>query len=276
MQALEVPLKAPSAILLTALLTPALHSQQTQAPAANEADLQPTPPVHNRDGGVSEVLESIYIPPLVNAPFTAIVHTEWTRPIGDGGTWTVVNKRRVARDSKGRIYEERWLLVPKNGSVKSQNNVIQIADPNAHTLYNCFMLQKPHRCILEAFIEPAQTRYKPVNGTTGPLPDHMGFMTHEDLGPRSIEGVDTRGTRDTTTYNAGVMGNDQPFSTHREFWHAGQLGVNLYSEVVNPSVGKQTFTLTDIALSEPDASFFELPEGFAVVDRRKPAADQPQ
>ena len=98
MQIMEVPLKTFSGIFLLALLTPALNSQQTQAPEANTADLQPTPAVHNRDGGVSEVLESIYIPPLVNAPFTAIVHTEWTRPIGDGGTWTIVNQRRVARD----------------------------------------------------------------------------------------------------------------------------------------------------------------------------------
>ncbi|MGD0097655.1 MAG: hypothetical protein ABSB60_14270 [Terracidiphilus sp.] len=269
-------MKAPSAILFIALLTPALYAQNTQAPAPNTADLQPTPAVHNQDGGVSEVLESIYIPPLVNAPFTAIVHTEWTRLIGDGGTWTVVNQRRVARDGQGRIYEERWLLVPKNGTVKSQNNVIQIADPNAHTLYNCFMLRTPHRCSLETFNESAQTRYQPVIGTTGPLPNHMGFMTHEDLGPRSIEGVETRGSRDTTTYNAGVMGNDQPFSTHREFWHSAQLGINLYSEVVNPSVGKQTFTLTDIALSEPDPSLFELPDGFTVADRRKPAAEPPQ
>jgi hypothetical protein len=57
-----------------------------------------------RDGGVSEVLQSIYIPPLLNAPFTAIVHTEWIRPMMGGGTYTWVNKRQVARDSHGRIY----------------------------------------------------------------------------------------------------------------------------------------------------------------------------
>jgi hypothetical protein len=62
---------------------------------------------YTRDGGVSEVLQSIYIPPLLNAPFSAIVHTEWMRPMTGGGNFTFVNQRRVARDSRGRIHEER-------------------------------------------------------------------------------------------------------------------------------------------------------------------------
>jgi hypothetical protein len=33
------------------------------------------------DGGVSQVLQSIYIPPIHDAPFTATVHTEWARPL---------------------------------------------------------------------------------------------------------------------------------------------------------------------------------------------------
>ena len=37
------------------------------------------------DGGVTETLQSIYIPPLVGAPFSAVVHTEWARPIPSGG-----------------------------------------------------------------------------------------------------------------------------------------------------------------------------------------------
>jgi len=229
-----------------------------------------------RDGGVSEVLQSIYIPPLLNAPFTAIVHTEWIRPMMGGGTYTWVNKRQVARDSHGRIYEERWLLAPKGGNIESKMNVIQIADPNTHTFYNCFTLQTPHRCVEQPFTETAEMVYKPAIGTTGPLPNNMGFRTHEDLGTRTIEGIETSGTRDTTNYNAGVMGSDQPFTAHREFWHAPQLGINLYSEVADPNVGKQTFTLTDVNLAEPDPKLFELPEGFTVVGQRKPAAEHPE
>jgi len=229
-----------------------------------------------RDGGVSETLQSIYIPPLLNAPFTAIVHTEWTRPLAEGGTYTFVNQRKVARDSQGRIYEERWLLAPRGSESQSRMNVIQIADPNAHTLYNCFTLQTPHRCTLETFRETPQMVYKPDIGTTGPLPNNMGSQLHEDLGTRPIEGIETHGTRDTVNYNSGVMGSDQPFSTHREFWQAPHLGINLSSEVVGPRVGKQVFTLSDVSLSEPDPALFELPEGYTVLDHRTQQPRQPQ
>jgi hypothetical protein len=224
-----------------------------------------------RDGGVSETLQSIYIPPLLNAPFTAVVHTQWIRPLPEGGTYTVVNQRRIARDSHGRIYEERWLLVPKEGDEKSQMNVIQVADPSQHTLYNCFTLQQPHRCNVLNFSDSSTAIYKPDTGPTGPLPNGKGFSTHEDLGSRTVAGVETAGTRDSTTINAGAYGNDRPYSITREFWYAPSLGINLLSELSGPRIGKQIFTLTDVSLAEPDPALFELPDGYEIVDRRKPS-----
>jgi hypothetical protein len=255
-----------------ALFATAASAQTAQAPHPQDGGAT----AYMRDGGVSEVLQSIYIPPLMNAPFTAIVHTEWTRPMAGGGTFTFVNQRQVARDSRGRIYEERWLLAPKGSEDQSRMNVIQIADPSAHTLYNCFTLQTPHRCVLDTFAEAAMKTYKPAAFSSGALPNNAGTRTHEDLGTRSVSGIETTGARDTSNFNAGVMGSDQPFSSWREFWQAPQLGVNLYSEVVNPSVGKQMFTLTDVNLAEPDARLFELPEGFTVVDHRKPQSEHPE
>ena len=257
-------------LLLIALLSSAACAQSSRTQDGG------TTVVTMRDGGVSQVLQSIYLPTLINAPFTAIVHAEWTRPMAEGGSYTFVNQRRIARDSAGRIYEERWALVPKGGHVNSVMTTIQLGDPNAHTLYNCYTLQKPHRCVLETFAETAEAVYKPAIGTSGMLPNNMGFRTHEDLGSRSIEGIETHGTRDTTNYNAGVMGSDQPFAVKREFWYAAQIGINLYSELVDPTVGKQVFTITDVTLTEPDPKLFELPQGFAVVDKRLPVEALPE
>src|SRR3974390_1516145 len=99
-----------------------------------------TKPGPVQDGGVRQVLESIVIPPIPNAPFQATLDTEWVRSALDGGTITFVNERHIARDGGGRIYEERWTLVPKfhpNGDVPSKLTWIQIADPKSYTLYNC-------------------------------------------------------------------------------------------------------------------------------------------
>lgn len=262
-------------LALVAIISAAIEAQQPQPAAENPSDQQPVP-VMMHDGGVTQVLQSIYIPPIQNAAFTAIVHTEWVRPLPEAGTFTVTNQRQVARDSQGRIYEERWLLVPKGGKVQSQMNVIQIGDPVAHTLYNCYLLRKPHVCTLERFAEGLTTSYRPASGQSGPLPDGSGFRTHEDLGIANIAGVETAGTRNTITYNEGVIGNDKPFNVTREFWFAASLGIDLRSEVTNPSFGKQVFTVSDVNMAEPDPKLFQIPDGFEVVDKRKPTLPQPQ
>ena len=93
----------------TGLLT---FSVTGQEPAA-QAPKQKVQFVNTQDGGVREVLESIAVPPKAGAPFTLTLETEWQKLLYDGGTVTFVNKRRIARDAAGRVYQERWALVPK-------------------------------------------------------------------------------------------------------------------------------------------------------------------
>jgi hypothetical protein len=104
------------------------------------------------------------------------------------------------------------------------------------------------------------------------LPHDDGFVNHEDLGNGSLEGVDTVGTRITTTYNAGVFGNDNAFNVERETWYSPQLGINVLSKVSDPRFGTQTFTIVDLSVGEPDANLFELPQGFRAADQRMPKA----
>jgi hypothetical protein len=93
------------------------------------------PRVHVEDGGVSEMMESIVVSAKPQAPFTLTLETEWVRMLGDGGTITSVNKRRIARDAAGRVYQERWFLVPKNGNVESQMTTIPDRRPErTHTI----------------------------------------------------------------------------------------------------------------------------------------------
>ena len=271
--AMEVPMRSLRGAFLCSLLLPGVWAQQAQPPAVEMRD-GGTSVQQIKKGLVAQVLESIYIPAITGAPFTAIVHTEWVRYVADGGTFTLVNQRPIARDSEGRIYQERWILVPKNGRIASEKTTIQIGDPNAHTLYNCFIFNKPRNCTLERFNETTTAIYKPAMAKSGPLLHNEGYITHEDLGKDSIEGIEVTGTRDTITYNEGAIGNDRPESIKREFWYAPSLGINLRSEVSDPDFGKQIFTITDISLSEPAPGLYEPPAGFKVEDCRKPAAPQ--
>jgi len=224
-----------------------------------------------QDGGTRETLESIVITPKAGAPFTLTLQTEAVRTLYDGGTVTMVNQRKIARDATGKIYQERWFLVPKNGKIESQMTTIQISDPNAHTHYNCFMLEAKHVCELTTFAPSTTAVYKMEGPPPGPLPNDAGTVIHEDLGKQLVSGVETTGTRDATIYNPGVFGNDRKVTVEREFWYSPQLGINLLSKRSDPRFGTQTFTVTNLILSEPDAKLFDLPEGFKVVDVRQDA-----
>ena len=78
------------------------------------AAIQPTQQTttHAPDGGVREMLQSIDIPTLTNAAFTANVETEWTKILPDGTTATQKNHRTVARDTSGRVFQERRYFAP--------------------------------------------------------------------------------------------------------------------------------------------------------------------
>ncbi len=45
--------------------------------------------------GIRQVLERIFIPPKPKCSFTLTLATEWTRPLGNGGTYTLVNERHI-------------------------------------------------------------------------------------------------------------------------------------------------------------------------------------
>ncbi len=67
-----------SCALLCSLLLPGVWAQQAQPPAVEMRD-GGTSVQQIKKGVVAEVLESIYIPAIAGAPFTATVHTEWVK-----------------------------------------------------------------------------------------------------------------------------------------------------------------------------------------------------
>jgi hypothetical protein len=235
--------------------------------AAAQQQVQPsTRPSRPQDGGTREVLESIVIPPLPNAPFSTTLETEWARPMAEGGAYTLTNKRHIARDSAGRVYEERWLLVPKGSDVKSAMNFIQIADPNNHTLYTCSTFKKI--CDLTKYLPPESAVFEGEESAARPSVTKDGSHTVENLGMKTLLGVDTLGTRQTTTIKTGVMGNDRPIQIVLEYWHSPRLGFNLVSSRSDPRIGTQTFTVTELETAEPDPQLFAVPEGYQVVDQQ--------
>ena len=225
------------------------------------------------DGGVSHdsrgniLLESIYVPELPNAPFSLVLSAEWTRPLMTGGTFTIVNTRPIRRDSAGRIYQERWLMVPKNTNVKPTLSVIQIEDPVVGVFYQCNPRQK--FCELSDLGPRSVRSLDPSHMKSGKLRSGRGYLTHEDKGLDTVAGMPVHAYRDTTVINAGALGNDSPMTYIRDVRYSSELGFNLASLLQAPDVGEQRFAVTEITNTEPEAHFFKPPEGYRIVDKRQ-------
>ena len=248
-------------LLLSELLTLANSVSLAQAPQRQQQPAQQSQRL--ADGGTREVLISILIPSLPDAPFAATVRTEWIRMLPDGSSITLKNHRAIARDKAGRIFQERRTLVPDDGKSESGISQIEISDPVSHRLYIC--VPQELVCQLEEFSAPP-FGHAPTAATT---PKHPGGPTEEDLGQQSISGLDTVGRRETTVIPTGQIGNNGPILVRREFWYSPQLGVNLISKREDPRFGIQNFEVTDIILGEPDSKLFEVPAGSKILDLRK-------
>lgn len=215
---------------------------------------------HAPDGGTREQIQSLYVVPAPNAPFSAVVETEWTHILPDGSKSTVYNRRAIARDSSGRVFQERRYLMPNGNTATTRLFLLQYDDPNRHERLICRPFAKV--CEISRLFVPNNLAVRPA----GPLPNGAGTLTREDLGRKEIEGIDAVGTREITTLNAGVFGNDKPQPVVKEFWYSPRLQINLVTQRFDPRVSSaQNITVTNLNLNEPDPKLFEPPAGFRIL-----------
>jgi hypothetical protein len=241
-----------------------------------------TPPqsiAHARDGGTVTTLQSIDVVPLVNAPFSAEVSTEWTTILADGTGATVWNRRTIARDSTGRIFQERRFFSP-NGNVQQPGlRSLEYADPNRHEFYNCVVAEKT--CYLTKYLRPAlQAMPAGMGGLelcACASPQATGVtITHEPLGQKTVENVEATGSREITTLAAGKFGNEKAQPVVKEFWYSPRLGLNLITKRFDPRSGVQNFVVANLSLNEPDPNLFQPPAEYQVVRQVVERAGIPQ
>src|ERR1700733_15939876 len=94
-------------------------------------------PEHAPDGGTVQRIQSIDIPTITNAPFSAVVVTEWTRILPDGSTALMKNHRTGARDSVGRVFEERRYFTPDGDKQTTMLLQTDYKDPTLHQWIMC-------------------------------------------------------------------------------------------------------------------------------------------
>jgi hypothetical protein len=236
-----------SVILLVSLIGPLAAQEPSRGP----------------DGGTTYHVSGVEMLNIPGKPFAAKTSTEWTRTLADGSTITTRLEANLARDSRGRVYRERRSFVPANSDQKPRLNEIMIYDPVSHTQTVCAV--RAMACIVTDYAPRTFFETRPA----GPYANGARSLTRESIGTDTIEGIFVLGTRETTTTNAGVIGNEQPIVATREFWYSEELQNNLAVTRINPEEGKQVIRLSDIRPGEPDPHMFEVPIGYSVSDRRR-------
>lgn len=207
-------------------------------------------------------LVALYFGPKTNAPFTATAKTISVRILPDGSTITNWNQRTVARDMDGRIFQERRFLVPNDGKQEPKVRVLEYTDPLTHTFYSCNPI--PKICELNSYFSPPSFPMLP-EGLQG---DGQTFLTRENLGVETFEGLDVQHSRETFTFYKETIGNTNTILHVVEYWYSPQLGIDVKVTRHDPRDGDQTLWLTDISTTAADPSVFQVPADYRIFDRR--------
>jgi hypothetical protein len=232
--------------------------------------------------------------PVQGAPYSATTTNENIQTLADGNRIVQTSSGSTARDSQGRTRQDESLPAIGNLSAADAPHLVFIQDPVAQTAYTLNLTDKTARKM--PALLPRLSTSAPESGSSGKFmlqmgtavsaggpdlavpPDGMvmqrtiiatrdqGKPTTEDLGSQTMEGILVNGVRTTHTIPAGEIGNDQPLSIVTEVWTSPDLKTTVYSKRIDPRMGEQTFKLTNIVRTEPDASLFTVPPDFKIMD----------
>jgi len=94
---------------------------------------------------------------------------------------------------------------------------------------------------------------------------------------KTIEGLETRGSRVVKFVPAGKEGNDRDLVTTIDSWYQPELHLALLTDTTDPAMGHTVLAFSRINREEPPASLFAPPPGYTVreLPDRQPAKPEP-
>lgn len=204
--------------------------------------------------------QNIFVTPVPGAPFSATIQVERSQLQPDGSIVRLKTMRQIGRDSRGRIHNEaRELLTDGNTAtprVRSihlydpQTRISTTLDPQQHTFWKTTVNRPP------STVPPGLD----ASPTGDNLPSNE-FAKKEDLGVRDIDGVAVHGVRETQTITA-EDGSGKEILVTDEYWYSDELRMNLIIKHNDPRSGTVSMKVAQIDRAEPNAAFFEVPEGY--------------
>jgi|HubBroStandDraft_6_1064221.scaffolds.fasta_scaffold554899_2 hypothetical protein len=205
----------------------------------------------------------------VRAAYTATVKQSFEQKLMDGNTihWTV--EAVQARDETGRTMRQHIEGCDADSGGQSPLRIrTSIYDPVSKT--DTSWSTGPGSMALttvfhqpEPFSPPIPPDWKDIPRT--PTARYKPQITHEDLGTRTLAGMEATGTRQTEIVPAGFYGNDLPLKIVHETWMNVQNHATLLAIDDDPrSFGRHTWEVESLTVGAPDPALFTPPADYKV------------
>jgi hypothetical protein len=240
-----------------------------------------------------------------NAPYAADQITENTQVLGDGTRIHSESKVTITRDSQGRVRRETpdyitiwdpvenvtYGLNPKTMGVSKTRVFARMTGDKADTERRMTLAQGDAVFVGGGFGTAGGPQVRTIVVDGGQPPAGVAQMkmaqaadmaaadgakarlenaSHESLGSQRMEGVSAEGTRETSTIEAGAIGNDRPISVVSERWYSSELQTEVMTRHSDPRSGERVVRLTNIRLGEPDPSLFQVPASYQQIGDMPP------
>lgn len=211
--------------------------------------------------GVQTRISGVFITPVPNAPFSAKVDIYSSEVLPNGQTEVRTTINRIARDSSGRIHNERRRLVPPSFQGDPALLETHIYDPA--TRLNIFLNPYTH-IARETVLRSPVPSVAPVPLRTAPNPNSP--VSEQDLGTQTLNALTVRGTRKSRTIPSNESGTGKPVVIVDEYWYSPDLSIYVLVKHNDPRTGEQFVAVSEIDRHEPDSSQFSVPANFKVAD----------
>ena len=223
------------------------------------------------------------------APFTGVARSTTEQRLYDGNIIHSQIEVRQARDSAGRILQEREMScqMGQDGQMHERFTVT-VQDVANRTITNwtagdgfaskvatVIHLPMPTAINRSPATEPtltpeeqaaaAERRSLAQTRAAENRRNEIGRLNR--LGTKAIHGIEATGTRTTQTIPTGEAGNDMPLLITTEIWRSRTLGLTLLAIQDDPRRGKSTFEYTQLTPGEPDPATFAPPSDYKIVDQ---------
>lgn len=206
--------------------------------------------------------QDIFVTPIPNAPFSAVINVERSFVQRDGSVTNVKTQRQIARDSRGRIYNEARTLVPNSSNQPSQVQRIHLYDPQ--TRVSTILNPEQQTFWTRTLNRPPETMPPGLTDATpiANVVQQNEFLKKEDLGIQQIGGIAAHGVRETQTIPAESGGTQKEVTVTDEYWYSDDLRMNLLIKHSDPRKGSVTLSVGQVQRTEPDAAIFDIPAGY--------------